>query len=302
MAEKILLALGGGGVKGIAHLGVVACLLDHNYEIEGIAGTSAGGMFGAPLAALVPPQEIFIQVVDFFKNPDLKRDKKKDGPSLAGTHGLETALAPFIEDKLIEDLPIKFVATAVSLKTEKEVLLDSGELMHAVLATIAIPGVFPPIGDEELVDGGVLDPVPVLPARALNPSLPIVAVVLNTKDPDAPQADQLLGESDPLTDLIVDRLSRTVLGESLDIANKGLGLRGDKLAELSLENSKPDVIVRPLVAQHGPLSNVNPQELYDEGYRAMKSQLKALEEANSLINSLIRIAKYSTAHKTDNKK
>ena len=301
MAEKIVLALGGGGVKGIAHLGVVACLLDNGYEIEGIAGTSAGGMFGAPLAAKVAPHTIFNHVVDFFKNPDLKREKT-DGPSLAGTHGLETALAPFIQDKLIEDLPIKFVATAVSLKTGKEVLLDTGELMHAVLATIAIPGVFPPIGEEELVDGGVLDPVPVLQARALNPSLPIVAVVLNTKDPNAPQVDQSLGESDPLTDLIVDRLSKTVFGESLDIASRGIGLIGHQLAEVSLENSKPDVIVRPLVGQHGPLSNVNPQELYDEGYRAMKSQLKALEEANSLFNSLIRIAKYSTAHKTDNKK
>lgn len=301
MSNKIVLALGGGGVKGIAHLGVVACLLDHNYEIEGIAGTSAGGMFGGPLATQAAPQEIFNHVVEFFKNPDLKRNKKKDGPSLAGTHGLETALAPFIQDKLIEDLPIKYVATAVSLKTGKEVLLDSGELMQAVLATIAIPGVFPALGEDELVDGGVLDPVPVLPARALNPSLPIVAVVLNTKDPDVAQNDQMLGESAPITDLIVDRLSKTVFGESLDIAGKGLGLKSDKMVELSLENSKPDVIVRPLVGHHGALSNVDPQELYDEGYRAMESQLKALEEANSLVNSLIRIAKYSTAHKTDNK-
>ncbi len=301
MAEKIVLALGGGGVKGIAHLGVVACLLDHDYEIEGIAGTSAGGMFGAPLAAKVPPQEIFTQVVDFLKKPDLKRDKK-DGPSLAGTHGLEMALAPYIQEKLIEDLPIKYVATSVSLKTGEEVLLDSGELMRAVLATIAIPGVFPTLGEDELVDGGVLDPVPVLPARALNPSLPIVAVVLNTKDPNATQSDQMLGENDPITDRILGRLSKTVIGESLDIASRGLGLSGDKLAELSLENSKPDVIVRPLVGHHGPLSNVNPQELYDEGYRAMESQLKALEEANSLLNNLMRIAKYSTAHKPDNTK
>lgn len=301
MSDKIVLALGGGGVKGIAHLGVVACLLDHDYEIEGIAGTSAGGMFGGPLAAKVSPHEIFNHVVDFFKNPDLKRNKK-GGPSLAGTQGLETALAPFIQDKLIEDLPIKFVATSVSLKTGKEVLLDSGELMHAVLATIAIPGVFPAIGEEELVDGGVLDPVPVFPARAINPSLPIVAVVLNTKDPDAPQENQTLVENDPLTDLIVDRLSKTVLGESLDIASRGFGLIGYQLAEVSLKNSKPDVIVRPLVGHHGPLSVVNPQELFDEGYRAMQSQLEALEEANSLFNSLIRIAKYSTAHKTDNKK
>lgn len=301
MANKIVLALGGGGVKGIAHLGVVACLLENDYEIDGIAGTSAGGMFGAPLAAQYSPLEIYRRVVDFMKNPDLRRIAG-DTPSLAGTHGLEMALAPLIQGKLIEDLPIKFVATAAKLKTGEEVLLNSGKVMSAVLATIAIPGVFPARGEDELVDGGVVDPVPVVPARALNPSLPIVAVALNRKDPDAPEDDQMLGESNPLTDLIVGRLSKTVLGESLDIGSRGMGLWGNSLTELSLETSKPDVIVRPLVGHHSALSNVDPQELFDEGYRAMESQLKALEEANSLFNSLIRIAKYSTVHQTGNKK
>jgi len=58
MAKQILLALGGGGVRGIAHLGVVQCLLDNHYEIVGIAGSSAGGMFGAPVAAGHDPRKI----------------------------------------------------------------------------------------------------------------------------------------------------------------------------------------------------------------------------------------------------
>lgn len=67
MKKSIVLALGGGGVRGIAHLGAVQCLLENGYEISGIAGTSAGGMFGAPLAAQVAPLDILAAVTDFFK-------------------------------------------------------------------------------------------------------------------------------------------------------------------------------------------------------------------------------------------
>ncbi|NLE82931.1 MAG: patatin-like phospholipase family protein [Chloroflexi bacterium] len=295
MAKNIVLALGGGGVKGIAHLGVVACLLDHDYEIHGIAGTSAGGMFGAPLAAKVPPRVIFAQVVPFMKKPDFSR-ASADGASIAGTHGLENALAPFIQGRLIEDLPIKFVATAASLLTGKEVIIDSGEAIDAVLATIAIPGVFPARGENLLVDGGVLDPVPILPARAINPHLPIVAVALNEKSPDAAPDSEVLAMGDPITERILERLGRTKIGETLDIVTRGLSLGMDKLTELSIETGQPDVIVRPLVGQHFALSMIEPQELFDEGYRAMKEQLNVLEKACSMVNSIKRAAKYN---KTD---
>jgi hypothetical protein len=69
----------------------------------------------------------------------------------------------------------------------------------------------------------------------------------------------------------------------------------DKLTELSIANGNPDVIVRPLVGQHFALSMIDPQELFDEGYRAMSEQLDALEKACSLLNSIKRSAKYYSA-------
>lgn len=294
MAKSIVLALGGGGARGIAHLGVVQCLLDNDYEISGIAGTSAGGMFGALLAAQVPSREILAAVKDFFKSPDFSRSSS-DSASLIGTTGIERVLAKFIEGKTFKDLPIKFCVTAASLKTGEEVIIDDGDVMKAVLTTIAVPGIFPPKGDDVLVDGGVLDPIPVGPARALNPSLPVIAVPLHTKPADFSPLDSSTVVIDQIPEAIVDRLTKTRLGESLRNLNVGVELRSERLTESILKLTQPDVIVRPIVGHYAMLQKVDPAVLYDEGYRAMEVQLPALVDALSFVKSVKRISKYTTA-------
>lgn len=294
MAKNIVLALGGGGVRGIAHLGVVQCLLDNEYEIVGIAGTSAGGLFGAPLAAQVPSREILATVIEFFKSPNFRRNSS-DPPSLIGTTGIERVLAKFIEGKTFKDLPIKFSVTAVSLKTGKEVVITEGDVTKAVLATIAIPGVFPSRGEDVLVDGGVLDPVPVRPARALNSSVPVIAVPLHTKPADFSPMHINTFVIDQIPEAIVDRLTRTRIGESLKYMNAGVELGSDRLSELDLEVTKPDVVVRPLVGHYGTLQKVDATELFDEGYQAMEEQLPALVDALSFVKTVKRISKYTTA-------
>ena len=294
MAKNIVLALGGGGVRGIAHLGAVQCLLDNEYKFDGIAGTSAGGMFGAPLVAQVPPREILSAVIDFFKSPNFRRTSS-DSASLIGTRGIEHVLAKFIEGKTFEDLPIKFAVTSVSLKTGEEVIISEGDVIQAVLATIAIPGVFPTRGEEVLADGGVSDPVPVEAARALNPSVPVVAVPLHTKPAGFSPMQTNVFVVEQLPEAIVDRLSRTRIVESLRNLNVGVELGSDRLAELNLEISKPDVIVRPVVGHIGTLQKVDPPVLFDEGYRAMQIQLPALADALSFLKTVKRISKYKTA-------
>ena len=297
MAEDIVLALGGGGVRGIAHLGAVECLLNHDYNLVGIAGTSAGGLFGAPIAAGVAPREILDVVTDFMKSPDFKRESS-DTASIAGTAGVETALAPFLEGKTFEDLSIKLCVTAVSLKSGEKVVLNKGDIMEAVLATIAIPGVFPPQGEDVLVDGGVLDPVPIEAARALEPSLPIVAVTLHKKSADYSPEELNFSTGDQFSEAIIERLINTRLGEALKYFNTGISMSSDRLAELNIEVGQPDVVVRPLVGQYFALQMVDPLKLFDEGYRAMESQLPALADSLTLINKIKRIAKYS-AFKSD---
>jgi NTE family protein len=294
MAKNVVLALGGGGMRGIAHLGAVQCLLDNEYEISGIAGTSAGGMFGAPLAAKVPTKEILDAVKAFFKSPDFSRSSS-DSASLVGTNGIEHVLAKYIEGKTFKDLPIKFSVTSVSLKTGEEVIITEGDVMKAVLATIAIPGVFPTRGEDVLVDGGVLDPVPVKSARALNPALPVVAIVLHTKPADFSPMNSTTVVIDQIPEAIVDRLTKTRLGESLRNLNVGVELSSERLTESILELTKPDVIVRPVVGHIAMLQKVDPIKLFDEGYRAMEEQLPALNDALSFVRSVKRISKYTTA-------
>lgn len=297
MAEDIVLALGGGGVRGIAHLGAIECLLENDYNLVGIAGTSAGGLFGAPIAAGVAPREILDVVTGFMKSPDFKRESS-DTASIAGTAGVETALAPFLEGKTFEDLSIKLCVTAVSLKSGEKVVLNKGDIMEAVLATIAIPGVFPPQGEDILVDGGVLDPVPIEAARALEPSLPIVAVTLHKKSADYSPEELNFSTGDQFSEAIIERLINTRLGEALKYFNTGISMSSDRLAELNIEVGQPDVVVRPLVGQYFALQMVDPLKLFDEGYRAMESQLPALADSLTLINKIKRIAKYS-AFKSD---
>ena len=167
--------------------------------------------------------------------------------------------------------------------------------MKAVLTTIAIPGVFPTMGEDVLVDGGVLDPIPVRPARALNPSLPVVAVVLHTKPADFSPMDSTTVVIDQIPEAIVDRLTKTRLGESLRNLNVGVELSSERLTELNLELTKPDVIVRPITGHYAMLQKVEPTDLFDEGYRAMEEQLPTLADALSFVKSVKRISKYTTA-------
>jgi len=293
MVKEIVLALGGGGVRGVAHLGVVQCLLDNHYKINAIAGTSAGGLFGAVIAAKVDPREISDVVDEFFKHSSFKANLASGPLSLISTDGLEKTLAPYLKGKKIEDLPIPFVATAVSLKNGEEVVLRQGDVMKAVMTTIAIPGFFPSQGESILVDGGVLDPVPVEPARSLNSRLPIVAVVLNKRPADFHLAETKVPLEDSFFEPIVNVVSRTRFGELLRHLSITVDVVNKQMSDLRLELSKPDVLVEPIVGHFSLLQKVESKELFDEGYRAMQANLPALEKSYSIINSFNRIRKYS---------
>ena len=178
--KKITLALGGGGIKGFAHIGVIRQLLKEEFEITAIAGTSVGGIVGALYAAGFSTEEMeaFSRNLNFQK---MINRAPKDAPSLAGLQGLFNVLKEKLEDMSFKDLKIPFVSTAVDIKTGREIIMNTGKILPAIQATSAIPGLFPAVRlhDMDLVDGGVLDPVPVSPARWLFPDYPIIAVSLS---------------------------------------------------------------------------------------------------------------------------
>ena len=218
----IALALGGGGVKGIAHIGVIRRLEQEGFNIRAIAGTSAGGLVGAVYAAGYSPSTIegIIENVDRSR---LFARGSREGPGLLGLSGMTQTLIGVLGDRRFEDLKIPFACTAVDIKTAQEVILSQGRVVDSLLATIAVPGVFPPkmVGEISLMDGGVMDPVPVALARWLTPSLPVVAVVLSPVPEGWKHmpslAKSILPATTPIPLPILEQFSRMRLAQAFDV-------------------------------------------------------------------------------------
>jgi NTE family protein len=147
-----------------------------------------------------------------------------------------------LADKTFNDVRCPLALTAVDLGSGSEVVLTEGRLVDAVLATIALPGIFPPRADGEtrLIDGGVIDPVPVRPARSLHAG-PVVAVVLSSK-PGAPPG--------PSAFEVVPALavfSQMRVGQALQVFGRSVEIASRLFTDLRLQMDDPEVVVRPEV-------------------------------------------------------
>jgi len=285
---EISLALGGGGAKGNAHIGVLRRLEKEGYKIRSVAGTSFGGIVGALYALGYSPKEI--QAI--FEATDQKalygRDHE-DGPSLLGLAGARQLLERVIGGKTFADTRIPCALTAVDIDSGTEVILDDGSLKEAVLATIALPGIFPVqrIGEWNLVDGGVLNPVPVSVARSLSPNLPVVAVILN--DPiDKPLNPYSLPVPSIVPKVFVERISRISLAQSLDIFLRSVDASSRYVAHLRLQVDKPEVIIRPDVHHINLLDNVTIEEVAKLGEEALEKALPDLKRETAWLARLNR--------------
>ncbi|MBI3170193.1 MAG: patatin-like phospholipase family protein [Chloroflexi bacterium] len=273
----ITLALGGGGAKGNAHIGVLRRLEKEGYRIRSIAGTSFGGMVAVFYAIGYSPREIQA-IFESVNQKGLYGRTSHDGPSLLGLTGARQLLDRVIGEKTFKDTRIPCAVTAVDINTGGEVVLNEGNLKSAVLATIALPGIFPVqrINDWELVDGGVLNPVPVTVSRLLSPDLPVVAVVLN--DPiDKP----LRGYNFPIPSIvprtIAERISRISLAQSLDIFLRSVDVSSRYVSHLRLQVDKPEIIVRPNVHHIELLDNVIIEDVACLGEQALEKVLPELK-------------------------
>jgi NTE family protein len=170
----------------------------------------------------------------------------------------------------------------VDINAGSEVILSSGRLKDAILATIALPGIFPiqHLDNWELTDGGVLNPVPVSVARMLSPNLPVVAVVLN--DPmDKPLRSYTIPVPGIFPRPIVERIARMSLAQSLDIFLRSVDISSRALSHYRLEFEKPDVIIRPAVHDFNLLDKVIVADLAQLGEQAVEEMLPQLKKAVS---------------------
>ena len=284
----ITLALGGGGARGNAHIGVIRRLEKEGFRIRAVAGTSMGGVVAAVYAAGYSPNEIealFLEV----EQSKLFGRSPHDGPSILGLAGVTKWLEKALGKRTFDNLKIPCALTAVDLRSGQEVILREGRVMDAVLATIALPGIFPPqpIKNHQLIDGGVLDPVPVSVARSLAPTLPVVAVALTP----------LLDQSGHLAHIplpmhipvpIVRQITRLRVAQAFEIFLHAVDVGGRMLTELRLQMDDPDVILRPNVEKIGLLDKVDVRLVARLGDEAVEAALPELRRAVAWPNRLRR--------------
>lgn len=277
----IALALGGGGIKGAAHIGVIDRLESLGFRVRAIAGTSAGGLMGAAYAAGNSPAAI-LQALEKIDFATMYRRHPDDGPSVLGHAGLVEALSNLLGERSFSELQIPFACTAVDLNSSREIYLQDGNVLDAATATMAVPGILPPVQVDELllVDGGVLDPVPVGLARLLAPDLPVVAVVLSPAVDEweqKPQKNTLASTPlGPVPSSILHSLARMRLGQALRIFSQSLEISGMMLTELRLKIDRPDVILRPDVAGIGLFDRIEPFSLVEAGRKSVDPHLPEL--------------------------
>jgi len=278
--KDVVLALGGGGVKGNAHLGVLRVLERNGYRVRGIAGTSAGGLWGGLYAFGYSPDEIERRIGHLEVMALFGRDEG-DKPAWLGLVGLRQMLRDTLGDCRFQDLRMPFAVTAVDLDRARRVVIRSGRVIDAILATIAVPGVFPSItlNDHLLIDGGVLDPVPVGLARRMFPDLPVVAVVLSPpmSEWEIPNQPRLLSSLSFLSRY----MERLRFSQALNVFMRSMDISGSLLTEMLLTIEPPDVIIRPAVRSIGLLDNVDPFMVARLGEQAAEAALPALQQAVS---------------------
>jgi len=163
--KTVSLVLGSGGARGLAHIGVIHWLESNNYNVQSISGCSMGALIGGMYAC--DKLDTFEEWVRAITKLDIVQllDLSWGSEGLVEGERIISVLKDLTGDRLIEELPIKYTAVAANVKGEKEVWITEGSLFNAIRASISLPLFFTPfeLNGMKLLDGGILNPVPIAP-------------------------------------------------------------------------------------------------------------------------------------------
>ena len=241
--SQLGLALGGGGARGGAHIGILKVLDEAGVRVGAIAGTSAGGVVGGLYAAGLSGAEIesLLTSVD----PAAVLEPDPSGWALLSTRRFLDLVRSWVGDPVIEDLPHPFATVAVDLRNSREVHFTSGPLVAAMQATIALPGILCPLDAEGslCVDGGVLNNVPVDVARKLG-ARRVVAVDVSTPFDCPLEMTTLAGLPGPVR--IAERLLTIARRRQAARALiKSWNMLAAAYTARRLQDNPPDLLLRP---------------------------------------------------------
>jgi NTE family protein len=274
--KKIGLALGGGGARGCAHLGVIKALQEAGITIDYVAGTSIGAIMGAGLAS-----GDLKQFEDYLDKVTWKDIVQYFDPALPRRGLFKGKNACKLLEKLIshhdfKDLKIPFIAVATDLETSKEVRLHTGNVIQAIRASIAIPGIFEPckMNDQYLVDGGVVNPMPVNVVRDMGADI-VIGVDLNyefIQEKLHSKRKKQLAKSKVYEWLTPERPN------IFDVIENSIFIMQSQITEKNIALYKPDVLIRPVLGSASLFDFYEAKKMIDEGYRQMKKELPKLKK------------------------
>lgn len=256
---QVALVLGGGGARGVAHLGVIEVLEKYNIPIDLIVGTSAGSLVGAFYADYQDSKMLYDNLINtsswdlmdfsftdaFMFFSDLKAP-------FQGAY-LERFMVQNLSVNNIEELKIPFVAVATDLNEEKSYVFSSGSIAAAVRASTAIPPYFRPLKayGRLLVDGGVTEPVPVKTARMYNPKL-VIAVDISTTGREY------------------------TLNTMWDLTNRALAVSYYQMSQM--QSRQADILIHPDCSGIGTFDDSSNYTLYKRGKAAAYQMIPQIME------------------------
>ena len=292
------LALGGGAARGFAHIGVMRKLLEHGIVPDVIVGTSIGAVVGGCYAAKeMDNLETWARTLTV-RGVLGYLDISLAGSGLIGGGHLATRLETGLKDTRIDDLPTRFAAIATEFNTGHEIWLTRGRLVDAMRASYALPGIFPPVSLDGrwLVDGALVNPVPVSAARVFGARL-VIAVNLST---DILGRSMIMAgegaEPEQPPDPVPERGGfRSIFGSERALKRQFAGgprrpgipsvmidafnIMQDRIARARLAGDPPDVMINPRVGHIGWFDFHRAQEGIEVGARAAERALDDISEA-----------------------
>jgi predicted acylesterase/phospholipase RssA/CRP-like cAMP-binding protein len=267
--------LSGGGARGFAHLGALRAINELDIPVDMIGGTSIGAVIATVEALEVPAADRIAVVRSSF---DGVLDYTLPIVSLISAKRMTASIVARCEDRHIEDLWLPYFCVSTSLTRCREVIHRRGHLATAVRASVSIPGVMPPvpIDDELLVDGGVLDNLPVEPMRQRNPTGPLIAVDVAPPTISSDRTDYGLSLSG--YQVIADRLRRGRRRAYPPLARtmmRSLLLASSRDRDRVVESSLADLYLDVDASACGPLEFTAVERMEQIGYESTRSRLES---------------------------
>jgi NTE family protein len=298
------LALGGGAARGLAHIGTIRTLVAHGIVPNVVVGTSIGAVVGGAYASghldaleqwarSLQPRNIFGYL-----------DIRLNGSGLIGGAKLAAELEATLGQSLIEDLAVKFATVATEVRTGHEIWLTHGRMVDAMRASYALPGIFSPvlIGDRWLVDGALVNPVPVSAARAMGAEIVIAAnlssdvfthsTTIYSHGPSADGSVSVVPEAEiapPKRGLgKFFSAERTMKREFFGGGGRpgistvmvdAFNIMQDRITRARLAGDPPDLLISPRVGQIGWFDFHRADDLIAHGARAAERAIDSIQEA-----------------------